>query len=476
MKKIFAFLLIFIVSFNCVFANSSTDLIGNGFNFDYEYNYSNDYYNTSNDDIEPYFVSAIAIPSAFGYLMATFGVVASSAIIYDNKDSIVEFYNNEIDKFKLKCTALGIASDVVENWLSNLSNGIIEKSSGVFDAFKSFLSDIFKDTSSIVFSGDLIPGVTYDFSEFGITDLYFTPTTGTTDYGNPFLVAVDSKNMEGRYNIYCISPTKGKVNFNNGVSSVYTLSNTTYSYVINDIRYYYGGRTLESNVVSYGSVPYMGNVYLDEAISKYIGADKNTGTYSNVGSLTSDSVIDVLNPGVLDSSKDVVIDWGSFDYDSVLSGVGTGSITWDDALVSGGLVVSDGDTIIGGVVEDEGTIPGEGEEDTNIPFVFDGNVNIDSIGGESVISDSSFNFEPLMALGEEFTNKFPFSLPWDLIDIIKIFDAEPVAPKFEVDFIGENIVVLDLSQFESVVKIFRFFILLYFIVGLIKITGNLTHH
>lgn len=105
-----------------------------------------------------------------------------------------------------------------------------------------------------------------------------------------------------------------------------------------------------------------------------------------------------------------------------------------------------------------------------------GGLTLDLENTLEVSKSETLDFTPLMALGENITNKFPFSLPWDLMSLLSIFDAPPKAPNFEVNFMGQDITVLDLRPYESAVKIFRFFILLYFIAGLIKITGTLTKH
>ena len=68
--------------------------------------------------------------------------------------------------------------------------------------------------------------------------------------------------------------------------------------------------------------------------------------------------------------------------------------------------------------------------------------------------------------------KFPFSLPWDFKNLINMFDVDPVAPKFEIPFLGNNI-TLDFSYFEEWAIIIRFFILISFNVTLIFISTKL---
>lgn len=73
---------------------------------------------------------------------------------------------------------------------------------------------------------------------------------------------------------------------------------------------------------------------------------------------------------------------------------------------------------------------------------------------------------------------FPFCIPYDLVHLIKVLNAEPVAPKFETTIkyaklgINEKI-TLDLSSFNDVAKIFRTCEILLFILGLILLTRNI---
>lgn len=73
---------------------------------------------------------------------------------------------------------------------------------------------------------------------------------------------------------------------------------------------------------------------------------------------------------------------------------------------------------------------------------------------------------------------FPFCIPFDLIHLVQALDADPVAPKWILkleppQFPVEWEVTLDLSQFESLAKIFRTGETLLFVVGLILITRGI---
>lgn len=81
---------------------------------------------------------------------------------------------------------------------------------------------------------------------------------------------------------------------------------------------------------------------------------------------------------------------------------------------------------------------------------------------------------------------FPFCIPFDLIRLLKVFQAEPRAPVFEIPvdlefnnpFNSQKIIdyhevfVLDFADFEEVAKIFRAFQVVLFIIGLLMITRS----
>lgn len=73
---------------------------------------------------------------------------------------------------------------------------------------------------------------------------------------------------------------------------------------------------------------------------------------------------------------------------------------------------------------------------------------------------------------------FPFCVPYDMVRLIKVLNAEPQAPCFETaikyDKLNINVPVkLDLSQFDKAAEIFRLCETIMFILGLILVTRNL---
>lgn len=83
---------------------------------------------------------------------------------------------------------------------------------------------------------------------------------------------------------------------------------------------------------------------------------------------------------------------------------------------------------------------------------------------------------------------FPFCIPFDLIHLLNVLDAEPEAPRFEIpvdievdnpfprarsegkmiDY--ETTIVIDMSDYEEPIKVIRIFEIIFFIIGLMLIT------
>lgn len=91
-------------------------------------------------------------------------------------------------------------------------------------------------------------------------------------------------------------------------------------------------------------------------------------------------------------------------------------------------------------------------------------------------TDVKINWAPLQLAGDTLTRKFPFSIPWDVKRQLDVFNVKPQAPKFTInkpDFIvlkGHSIplkMTIDLSNFDTVAAITRWFLVIAFDVGVI---------
>ena len=112
---------------------------------------------------------------------------------------------------------------------------------------------------------------------------------------------------------------------------------------------------------------------------------------------------------------------------------------------SGGSGTGGGET--GGDESGEGGVPGTGTGD----------------GGSGL--GSSFG-----SLGDALSSKFPFCIPWDIYNLLNLFNSEPVAPVFdlsmEVPYIGTQAIHVDLSPFSPVAAVCRALMLVLFMIGL----------
>lgn len=76
------------------------------------------------------------------------------------------------------------------------------------------------------------------------------------------------------------------------------------------------------------------------------------------------------------------------------------------------------------------------------------------------------------------SDRFPFCIPFDLIDLIGVFAADPVTPYIEIPFVFERLgidekIVIDFSEFETVAEICRWIERIGFIGFLVIKTRNL---
>lgn len=82
-------------------------------------------------------------------------------------------------------------------------------------------------------------------------------------------------------------------------------------------------------------------------------------------------------------------------------------------------------------------------------------------------------------VGETATERFPFSIPWDLAALVKCFAAEPAVPKFDIPikldkYSIDETVTVSLSAFAFLSKISRGMLTIIFLVGLLWITFHMT--
>lgn len=142
----------------------------------------------------------------------------------------------------------------------------------------------------------------------------------------------------------------------------------------------------------------------------------------------------------------------------------------------------------GKVLTNEGSIPLTGEGSISIPTTAEGDITAekDTTKDDTMEKDTTkddtisktLDFNPILKIGSDLKNIFPFCVPFDLINAIKMIVAPPTPPKFNINFDsryfkgGGNITV-DFSQFQLWADIARWFFTLMFTVFLIIKTRGL---
>lgn len=90
------------------------------------------------------------------------------------------------------------------------------------------------------------------------------------------------------------------------------------------------------------------------------------------------------------------------------------------------------------------------------------------------------DIDPEKTKTPELLKKFPFCVPWDLVNLIQNLSAEKKAPKFKIPFVLKNKVididkniVIDFSKWEYLAEICRWFFRIIFILALVLLTRNI---
>ena len=73
---------------------------------------------------------------------------------------------------------------------------------------------------------------------------------------------------------------------------------------------------------------------------------------------------------------------------------------------------------------------------------------------------------------------FPFCIPFDLINAVKLLSSEPIPPKYTFNFKVSQFnidydIVIDFAKFEDIAKVIRTLMTFAFVIMLILITRNL---
>lgn len=169
-------------------------------------------------------------------------------------------------------------------------------------------------------------------------------------------------------------------------------------------------------------------------------------------------VFDKTIEGILDGTYDLPLDIPDYTYgDAWIDAIDR---TWDDVI----------DNPINDPAIDKPDNPAIGDKDD--PITGDKDIVDEIVDADTIVPSVSSDFSDISGT---LKRKFPFSLPWDVYYLFTVLADTPKTPRFEIPFYIDRlgiheVIVLDLSPFESISKLSRLFLTLFFCYGLMNLT------
>lgn len=447
---------------------------------------------------------AVAGGLAIAYLLGMLGITSKKSEVYKNKDTVIDWANEQVANYKKWNAATKDAyhpenlDKEFDTWTTNLKQGVLDKSSAVWSDFKSWTSSLYSAksaTGSVVYGDSPIVGVNESFTcweSSGAALRTVKPLSSSVNF------VIISYYYNSRLRTLLVCDTYG-AKFESttitagGDSLVGSTGMVSVSKKDANTGLYYFETPISGTLDLSGCpnyAPYVGS-RLDAVSTAKTWL--NAGTVSNYSAGTIDykltgGISDVYNKSSVLDNVDIVggvdtptavgavsvpIAWPVNEDTLVgtLGGVQDGSIPWDRTLTNVGTAAVD-------VAGDKTYVIGN-EKVTTIEYVY-AKDKADAKDEEITVPDvvaPSANLGAYTIAGLE--KLFPFCLPFDLIDFIKVLDAPAEAPRFTIPFkyptrggMATYDIVIDLSSFNSVAELLRDMECLAFIVGLIMITRS----
>ena len=450
--------------------------------------------------------AAIAGGLAIGYLLHMLGVTAGSKEVYKSKETVIDWANEQVAKYKKWNAANKDAykSDDLDKefgaWTTKLKQGTLDKSSAIWKDFRSWVSSSVYKLSFPGYGPDNpFVGSYGSISSISRPYTFYDKVISVTGCKNYF-VAVLKIDSSPKDRGIAVSDSPGTVFVDGEIKEL----------EYNEVHLSKDGRNFDYPV-------YMASCFdpkflnekswfVDSSMPNYLGRDR-----WGYGKACATTLYELVKAGAFSSSKDK-----SYGYTGGISDVYNKSNVLDNVDIVGGV---DAPTAVGAVSvpiawpvnEDTLVDTLGGVKDGSIPWDKTlsnvGTAAVDVAGGKTyVIGNEGVTTKEYVyakdkadAKDEEITvpdvvapsanlgaytiagleKLFPFCLPFDLIDFIKVLDAPAEAPKFTIPFkyptrsgTATYDIVIDLSIFNSVAELLRDMECLAFIVGLIMITRS----
>ncbi len=413
--------------------------------------------------------AAITVGEAVAWLLGAVGLCAASDAVYQNIDSIKAWGNEQKDKFVGFCTTHGITADNAMNWLTDVCEGTLNKASGVWDTFKSWAASLYP--SSINYTD-------YGFSSEGVDIMDIDKIDYTNDIYNDYydLANLRFKDYLGYLSKIGVKAIWMPWNINGVEYSALIFYSSNYFEIETSAYYWNHSYELTEGIQYFKYTSILGDI--DSLVCPEV--PKTHMTYNEIQEYIS-PVIDFTNIGGISDIYDRDGNLGNYD---LVGRVGNGTIADDKVSLDWQSVKDDADTLKGTL---EKVRSGELALEDSLADV--GVIGLDRVTDKAIDSDKDITndipIEQVTTSGEindyklNLTDLFPFCLPFDLVDFIKVLRAEPESPKFTWKFAYPTIngmktadLNVDLAQWNTVALIFRRMELLAFIIGLILITRS----
>lgn len=458
--------------------------------------------------------AAIAGGLAIGYLLHMLGVTAVDKAVYKSKETVIDWANEQVAKYKKWNAANKDAykSDDLDKefgaWTTKLKQGTLDKSSAIWSDFKNYISGSYYKAS--------LPNERLNIAAGANAHYYSRISAESEDelslelsFDNPlpeqalFSYRTPKSKALNIALIYKWTKTAGKgcirrfyAKTGKDVSvKTYNVTKGAAYTPTNDLHWCYitgvGTNWDEVDYVDKVYKPnYLGVCSSDTEIfekAKLLPLTEGYSAGTVDGTLTG-GISDVYNKSNVLDNVDIVggvdaptavgavsvpIAWPVNEDTLVdtLGGVRDGSIPWDKTLSNVGAAAVD---VVGGKTY---VIGNEGVTTKEYVYAKDkADAKDETITVPDVVAPSA-NLGAYTIAGLE--KMFPFCLPFDLIDFIKVLDAPAEAPRFTIPFkyptrsgTATYDIVIDLSSFNSVAELLRDMECLAFIVGLIMITRS----
>jgi hypothetical protein len=313
----------------------------------------------------------------------------------------------------------------MKNALNTATSATVYISDAFWSDFKVFVNSKFKSGSTVVYLTD------QNWSD-GL------PITPVASASYPYQVIMTDG--AGHKRLFCANYPFVYSNFYLKTSKVSTFLDYTYTTLWN--LNYSNAAYPAQNVIS-GTINYSNHdIYTDSSFTTLYKALTNTASKVNatVTPVANDDFYDWVNSKTAERAVYVPTNLTASNLDSYLSQY-TGTATSSKVLTE------------------------------DIPISQTSSSALDL----SVPSSIALDFSPLQI---SLKDKFPFSLPWDFGKLIGSLVAEPIEPKFTVVFpkellLGGGSFDFDFSKYSKLVLVLRYFILIEFSFGLMKLTKKL---